>query len=330
MKVGVLCGGKSYEHEISIVTALDVMRFIDDGYLLYLNKNNDVFYYKNPNNILKKNGKAYKDIKTLYKSLKLDLIILCVHGRGMEDGTAQVILDYYDIPYIGTSLEGSYICMDKELTDLKLIKSNLPSVRKNTYHPTDDIKIDNYPKIVKPARSGSSLGITVIRNDEELKTALEKVMLYDDKIIIEDYIEHHFEYSVAVFKTYEIKCSKIEIIKSNNDIFDYNEKYINRKKGVKREFLKDVRLINEIEEIAKEIYKNFELSGIIRIDFLADNKNLYVNEINTIPGSLANYMFDDFKSILTDLMNNKMYETKTKIRENTSINKEIVLLNTKK
>ncbi len=331
MKIAILSGGRSPEHEISIITALDIYQKLDKAYFLYLTKNNELYYYKKPSidKILKNKGKKITFKKHKVGNIRLDLIVMATHGKYAEDGHLSAILDFYEIPYLGSNMEASCLGMDKELTDLLLRHNNITTVNKKSYFKGDYIEIDNYPVIIKPARSGSSLGISVVKKEEDLGKALNLAYLYDEKIIVETYLPNAVEYAMALYKTEEIKFSKIEIVQSNHEFFDYNEKYKSRRKGKNHFYLDDINKVKELEEIGALIYKIFELEGIVRIDFLEQNGVLYVNEINTIPGSLSNHMFDNFENVINRLIKSKLYDIKKQIIKKESISEDILYLNSK-
>lgn len=332
MKIGLLCGGCSSEHEISIVSALDLYKKIKNSVFLYLDKDNDLYYIKNPTikKIMKKKGKKIRFEKGKIKGVKTDILISLVHGRGVEDGVISAILDFYEIPYIGSKMPSSNLLMDKEITDLILKKYNINSLDKITIYSSEDVENIEYPVIVKPARAGSSLGVKVSFNEEELNACINEAFLYDDKVVLEKYLEDYKEFSVALCKSSEFHISKVEIIDKSGLIFDYNEKYKNRTKGFVHKFLKDGDLKDKIIDISKKVYEIFECKDIVRIDFLYSNNFLYVNEVNTIPGSLSHYMFDDFKLILEKLIKQELYNFNKRKQKKNLLNEEILLLNSKK
>jgi D-alanine-D-alanine ligase len=319
INVGILFGGKSVEHDISIITALQIYENIDKNKYnvipLYLNHNNEIYTGKKYFDLetYKKPIKDKPYILTFYngthilqsltqkfkKRVKIDVIFSSVHGMGTEDGTLAGYLEFIGIPYTSPSILGSSICQDKAYTKevLKSInvncleyivindenKMNLLSLTKNL----------TYPKIIKPAHLGSSIGISVVNNQEQLIKEIQKALVYDNKIIIETFLENFKEYNIAVYKRKNnYLTSSIEIISKENTIFDFDEKYINHHKDMKHQILQNENLIKQIEEIAVKAYQHLELSGVVRFDFI-EKDQLYLNEINTIPGALANYLFKD-------------------------------------
>ena len=319
LNVGILFGGRSVEHDISIITAMQVYENIDKNkynvIALYLNHNNELYTgskyfdletYKTP--IVDKpyilvsyqGGYVLQSInKKFKKRVKIDVIFNSVHGMGVEDGTTAGMLEFLGIPYTSSSILSSSICQDKAYTKeiLKDINVNVLDYlvisneqKLNLINLTKDL---NYPKIIKPAHLGSSIGISIVTNQQELIKEIQKAFVYDNKVIIEDYIENFKEYNIAAYKRKnKIITSSIEVINKQNDIFDFNEKYINHHKEAKHQIVKDENLINQISDIVKKAYEHLELNGVVRFDFI-ENDQLYLNEINTIPGALANYLFKE-------------------------------------
>lgn len=319
LNVGILFGGKSVEHDISIITALQVYENIDklkyNIIPLYLTSRNEIYtgkkYFK-----LDTYKKAIKDnphILTFYKGAhilqslgkkfqkrkKIDVIFNCVHGKGLEDGTIAGFLEFIAIPYTSSSILPSALSQDKDISKNILTKINIPVLESTVVTEENKTKIYelinnlNFPQIIKPAHLGSSIGINVAENIEEAVKHIQKALCYDNKVILEPYLENFKEYNIAVYKRKnKYIFSSIEEITKANQIFDFNEKYINHHKDMNHVIIKDLELIKLIQEEALKIYQKFELSGIVRLDFIYKDK-LYLNEINTIPGAMANYLFKD-------------------------------------
>ena len=258
------------------------------------------------------------------------MILLVLHGAEAEGGQIQALLKFYDIPFIGSDMKSSVLGMDKELTYLKLKSDSINTIDKKTFYDIKDVSVDTYPVIVKPARSGSSIGINVCNDERELLNCAKEAFKYDSKIIVEIYLDNFREFSMALYKTKEFHYSKAEEIINVDKIFDYDQKYKNRSKGFLHKFLDEKELVSEIKNISTKIYNSFQVDGIVRIDFLYYDNVLYVNEINTLPGSLSNYLFDDFSSVINDITRHYLYGYKTRKRDNNLINEEILRLNSKK
>lgn len=330
LKIGVLCGGNSSEHEISIISALDLLKRNNDYKFLYLTKENEIYYIKNPtiDNILSLKGRRVFFNNSGFKGIKLDFVILTVHGKNAEDVMGG-ILDFYKIPYLGSSIYPSIMAMDKELTYLKLKQMNIDTLDKIVLHKGSDFNINKYPVIIKPARSGSSIGINVVHNREDAVNWMNTAYKEDNKIIIEPFIENMVEFCVGFCKDTDVIMSRVEVIHNQKEFFDYDEKYKNRKEDFKHDYLSDDAIIDKIYQIGKTIYNNFEFEDIIRIDFIYSNDKLYVNEINSIPGSLGLYLFED-KNLLDKLIKNKyrVYYQHNQIKK--ELDRDLIGLNSKK
>ena len=359
LTVGILFGGRSVEHDISIITALQIYESIDKNKYnvipLYLNHNNEIYTglkyfdidtYKKPitdkPHILTFYNDTYilKSITQKFKKrVKIDLIFNSVHGMGVEDGTIAGYLEFIGIPYTSPSILGSSICQDKAFTKTIIKDLNIPVLdyivikndqKLNLLKITQDLK---YPKIIKPAHLGSSIGISVVNNQEELIKEIQKAFVYDNKIIIEDFLENFKEYNVAIYeRKNQYIISSIEIIQKENKIFDFDEKYINHHKEQTHQILKDEELINKINNIVIKAYDYLELSGVVRFDFI-EKDELYLNEINTIPGALANYLFKDKNlsfSVLIDEQIKEAIFTSTKRKRLIKTFNSSVLNNTTK
>lgn len=343
MNILVLFGGESVEHEISIITASQVMNALSVNYTvipLYISKENKFYYsrdflnletFKNINKylnkkyevkIIKKDKCNYLKLNGLRKSVYFDMAFPVVHGKGMEDGTLLSYLQFKKIPTIANSLSFYALAQNKALT--KRVLNDLKI--KNTYFielaNKEEIKLlkgMKFPVIVKPNTLGSSIGIKKVNNEDELQRAVDEAFSYDSKVIVEQFLNSSKEYNISVTnKGGKIITSHIEEVVKVDDILDYKQKYEGKEvsKGIantKRIFPakieKDVK--KKMEEIAKNIYKRFEAKGVIRIDFLFWENELYVNEINSIPGSYAFYLWKgkmDFVELLDCVIDNSKRE----------------------
>ena len=345
-RVGVIFGGESVEHEVSIITAIQAMNKMDEEKYeivpIYITKNrewytgdmlrdidvyqdfnliknystNVVLYYKNGSYVLQsKKGLFKKTIK------EIDIAFPIVHGTNVEDGVLQGYLQTIGIPYVGSNVYASVAGQDKAIMKDIWKSANLPMTKYIWFYDVDYredseavIKKVNklkYPVIVKPATTGSSVGISVCENNEKLKEGIDEAIQYDSKIIVEEVVENLKEVNIAVMGNYEHqKTSEIEEVLSGNKFLTYNDKYIGGGKGKLKGGFKiptkasskgmasanrklpadlDKEMKEEIETIAKDAFKVLGSSGNSRIDFLVDqdSQKVYINEINSIPGSLA-------------------------------------------
>lgn len=317
MRIMVIFGGKSVEHEVSIISGYQVMGELKDYdlYPVYVTKDNEMIYvpnvkiedYKNENYILKK-GKKINLRKKGFNKYDIDICINVMHGTNGEDGLMASILEYYNIPYTSSHYIGASVGQDKvfmkdilKVNNIKVIDYEyIYDYQINTYVP----KIE-YPLIIKPSRLGSSVGIKKITNSTELYDGLKECFRLDNKVIIEKYIDNIREINCAFIGDHEnVLHSNIEEIINDNDILNYNDKYDSKLSGTKRIIpakINDV-IKNKVIELGNKVMNILNLSGVIRIDYIISNDEIYINEVNTIPGSLAMYLFDNKKEMLQKLM----------------------------
>ncbi len=301
MNVGILFGGNSLEHEISIISAFQVKNRIKDKYnviMIYSDFNSNIHNASRCSlNSFKR--KKIKHLRKTYfkkngiKNKKIDVMILLGHGENSEDGVFQGLMRYYSIPYIGSDLFASSVSIDKWLTYL-FLKNDILMLEKINYCENDFLenKKINYPlMIIKPRYGGSSIGIKVCKK-EEAYPILGKLIYEYKNVIIEPFIENVMEYTQAISNNY---ISKIEVIRKNK-FYDFKEKYSSDNKLIAKEFIID----QELDKLSRKIYKLINASGIIRIDYFKINNKYYLNEINTLPGAMGSYLFDNFIEVLED------------------------------
>lgn len=258
---------------------------------------------------------------------KIDVAFPVVHGTNVEDGTLQGYLEMMKIPYVGSDILGSAIGMDKVIMKKVLRESGIPTVDYVSFYSKDWYK-DNqailakiekdikFPVIVKPANLGSSVGIKKVKNMSELEEAVFLAQTFSKKILIERMIQSLKEINCSVLGDYEkVEASVCEEPISSDEILSYKDKYLNKggTKGmsaIKKKLPADIpedqtRLI---QSLAKETFKILGCSGVARVDFLIDKETnrVYVNEINTIPGSLSFYLWEatgkPFSQLIDDLI----------------------------
>lgn len=339
--IAVFFGGISCEHDVSVITGVLTLNSLDktlfnpvpvyiskSGEWLYGESLNDVSFYKNNDFSKLKRVTLSSGENTLYiKGRKLKKLcdvfcaINCIHGLNGEDGTLSGLLRLHNIALVGSGLYSSSLSMDKAFTKtvLKGLKvSALPCV---TLYKDDFLKDKedavslaleeiSYPLIVKPANLGSSIGVSVVDSNENFISALDKAFTYDDKVIVEKYLENFKEYNCACYKDKDgLKVSKVERPLSVDKILSFKDKYECYTGSLDREFPANIpeKLTKKIQLTTEKVYKNCDFSGIVRIDYLYCQDKLYLNEINSVPGSLAYYLFTDtlkgFTDILTKLIN---------------------------
>ncbi|HCF38623.1 MAG TPA: D-alanine--D-alanine ligase [Thermosipho africanus] len=323
INVGLFFGSKSVEHEISIITAHQVLNFVDKNKYniipIYITKDGkwltgkileDLENFKNLERLEKKakqiSSISAKDGKLILhssiKKITIDVCLLTFHGSNGEDGSIQGMLEFLNVPYTGCGMYSSMYTMDKVITKLILKEKNIPVVDflyTNKKNYTNDFlnhckEVLEYPMIVKPARLGSSIGVKKVNDKGELEKAIEVAFSFDEKVIVEKWIDSR-ELNCAVMGYKNIVVSEIEEIKKQKDFFDYNEKYVQKGKKFSNHIIPapiDENLKNTIKSIARDTFNALECHGNIRIDFLLSKDNkIYVNEVNSIPGALSYYLW---------------------------------------
>lgn len=364
IKVGVIYGGESVEHEVSVISAMQAMNKLDQEKYeiipIYITKDRewytgemlkDIEVYQDLSLIKKygknvvlycNNGSFVLQKKTFPKSVvaEVDIILPIVHGTNVEDGGLQGYLQTIGVPFVGSDVYASVVGQDKVFMKDIWKNAKLPMTDYVWFYDVDykqdsDAVIEKveklaYPVIVKPATTGSSVGIAVCSKREELVEAIDDAIQYDKKILVEEVVENLKEVNIAVMGNYEHqKVSEIEEVLSGNKFLTYADKYIGDGKGklkgakvpmkgtskgmasANRKLPAELpdKVRKEVEEVAVEAFKTLGSSGNSRIDFLVDEKKnkVYINEINSIPGSLAFYLWEakgiDFSTVLDEMIN---------------------------
>lgn len=275
IKIGVLYGGRSAEHEVSINSARNII----DA----LNKKK---YIITPI-LIPKNGKF--DIESLRK---LDVVFPVLHGTYGEDGTMQGLFKILNLPFVGVSVLGSALGMDKEIAKRLMNEKGIKNAKFITLYKGEKLSYEKASKIlgkimfVKPANAGSSVGVSKVENKKDWTNALNEAFLYDDKILIEEMIIGR-ELECAVLGNEKPIASTVGEVIVENDFYSYDAKYINENKAkikIPAENLSK-KDIQRIQKIALEVFKILSCEGLARVDvFLKKNGEIYVNEINTMPG----------------------------------------------
>ncbi len=372
--IGIIIGGKSVEHEVSIITGLQVLENIDKSIyeprIIYIQKDgkwyagdglHDINNYKAKNfsyayEVLPgfKNGKLmlypHPDIKQgffgkKYPTYEIDVVFPAVHGTNTEDGALHGMFQINGVPCAFGSVLSSAVGMDKVVMKKVFESNNLPIVDYTWFYRSsfedskkeilDTIEKIGYPLIVKPANLGSSVGISKANNYDELLFAIEVAMSYDRKILVEKCVESVREINCAVMG-YEnnLTASLCEEPVGWKEFLTYEDKYVNKKKDAsesKRRIPADIdkEVETAIKNYAKEVFRAVDCCGDARIDFLYDGNNIYVNEINTIPGSIAFYLWEGMGISFTDLVSRiiELAEIQNEQRKGNIISYDIDLLN---
>lgn len=367
IKVGVIFGGESAEHEVSIISAIQAINKMNeekyDIIPIYITKDRQWYtgamlkdidsyqdlslikkYATNVVLVEKNNRFILQKKKGLFKRevAEIDIAFPIVHGTNVEDGVLQGYLQTIGIPFVGPNTYAGVVGQDKVFMKAIFEKEDFP-LSKYVWFYDSEYKTDKdevlkkisklkYPLIVKPATTGSSIGISYAEDEAKLCEAIDDAINYDTKILVEEVVENLKEVNISVLGNYEHqKLSVIEEVNGHNKFLTYEDKYIGGGKtkakfGVKsvpsckgskgmlsasRKIPADLsdKLKEEVETVAKKAFKALGSSGCCRIDFLIDSKKnkVYVNEINSIPGSLAFYLWEplgkDYTELLDDMIN---------------------------
>jgi D-alanine-D-alanine ligase len=337
--VGILFGGRSVEHDVSIVTGHQVMRAFDPQ------------QYQTVPIYIDRAGKWYSgdplfDLKTFEKDVasvsgveevvlspntnhhgllinplasgifaksrvrRLDVVFPALHGTHGEDGTVQGLLELADIPYVGCGVLASALANDKILTKIVLSQNRIPVVDAVTFtreewqqSPDKTIghilSVLKYPVFVKPATLGSSIGISRASDDESLRLAIEIALNFDRRVLIEQALTECVEINCAVLGSdHDISASVLEQPISWEQFLSFEEKYLRGSEGMKsaeRVIPAPLppQVAAQIQEIAIRAFQSIDGRGTARIDFLVKGDEIYLNEINTMPGSLAFYLWQE-------------------------------------
>lgn len=304
IKLGLIYGGVSTEHEVSISSYESIIKNIDkDKYDItsfYISKDGTWFT----------DGKRTKEV---FNSLKeMDCIFPILHGKNGEDGSIAGMLEIIGVSYVGCKTLSSAICMDKVITKKLLEKANI-SVAKymfikklndNFYWVQDnydyvlldkeilDLSVStilNYPVVVKPSRSGSSVGVSVANDYLELENAINEASIYDEKILIEEFIDGK-ELEVAVLGNNDLTVSNIGQVIPDEIVYSYNSKYKKNSKTVVLNTIEE-NLESKIKNIVLTTYKVLDCSGLARVDMFLIGNEILVNEVNTMPGFTSISMY---------------------------------------
>lgn len=362
--VAVVFGGRSVEHEVSIITGMQIVenmdkskynpipiyitkegKFLSGDYLRDFTtfKNNDfskateVFFkgYAEDHNLYtfekEKAGLFSKEVMNLKVVSKIDIIFPALHGTYGEDGSIQGLFELMNIPYVGCGVMSAAVGMDKVIMKKVFQSENIPMTdyfyfyrdewknKDGIIKKAEDLR---YSLFVKPANLGSSVGISKATDRKSFEKAVEVALNYDRKILVEKAVENPREINAAVLG-YEgdILVSECEEPTGWTEFLSYEDKYVgdgktkgtgmkNQKKNLPADIKDSVK--EEIQKYAKLAFRAIDGMGDARIDFLLDGDKVYVNEINTLPGSIAFYLWEESNIKFTDLITKLIELSKTR------------------
>jgi D-alanine-D-alanine ligase len=328
MKVAIVFGGVSFEHEISIVSSI-AMKDVLHEELVYIFLDEHREFYHIPTDVMKsklfssgeykkfdkvtivKNGFVKKSgFLNKEKNIDFDVVLNLSHGGDGEDGILSSVLDFYNIPFIAPRTEACVVSSNKFLTKGYADSVNVKTLDYQYYTKGDKVVVDTFPVIVKPVKLGSSIGVSIVKTQEELEYSLDVAFEFDNAIIIEPFISGVKEYNLAGTRVNgEFTFSIIEE-PQKAEFLDFDKKYLDFSRTEKAvEVDLGEELNSKLKVSFQRIYNNLFEGSIIRCDFFVVDNEVYLNEINSIPGSMANYLFSDFsglfKSVATNLPKKK-------------------------
>lgn len=297
-------------------------------------------------NLFKSQEKLVLESKNILskKEIDIDFIFPSFHGLLGEDGTIQGLAEFFGVPYCGCGIYASSVAIDKSLTKKFLNSLNLPTTNFLTFNKEkwtenkDDVikqinKTLQIPLFVKPTRLGSSIGISKVKKMEELEDALELAFYYDTNIIIENSIENVIDLTCAVLSDgKEIIVSEVQESLFESDLFDYNVKYLegggaqtgNSESNLIIPANISDKFTKRIKSYSKQIFKEIDANGTARIDFLLNNKTeeLFVNEINTLPGTLYHHLWNKSGVTIENVLERILKNGFLRFEESKKINKD--------
>jgi D-alanine-D-alanine ligase len=303
--VGLFFGGISNEADISIISAKNIIKYFDykkyNLVLVYWHKNNQFYILKNADeikNISEQDKINIGDFSTLF-----DVALPITHGKYGEDGALQGLFEIQKVPYCGCRVLSSSLCMDKAVFKTFLAGHKINQVNFDFIDLRDKkqsevekwiAKIKNnftLPVYIKPANSGSSVGINKVTDFKNLKKAVRDAARHDDKILAEQGLVTPREIEVAVLGNDELTISDPGELVLDGAFYDFDEKYEKNRTQVAIPAKLDSKTKQKIQNLAEKVYHLCDCKGFARVDFFITNNKVYLNEINTLPGFTDISMF---------------------------------------
>ena len=369
IRVGVFFGGKSVEHEVSVISGLQAYNSFNrekyEPIAIYITKENelytgeaiaDIANYKNIPELLKKSTRVFfmyeqnklqliqYPVKKFGSSVaaEIDVAFPVVHGANVEDGSLQGFLRHHNIPFVGCDVMASAVTMDKYVMKTVLKDNDIPvldcvTLNVKEYQREEETAYTRveeriaYPVIIKPVNLGSSVGIKVAKDREGLREALEYAFTFGPKVLVERAIMNLREINCAVLGDYEqAQASECEEPISSDEILSYEDKYVAGSKTgsegmrtARRELPANLtpEKREEIRQMAVKTFQVLNCNGVSRIDFMIDRDTdqVYVNEINPIPGSLAFYLWEALGKPYAELLDDMIKLALKREREEKSL-----------
>jgi D-alanine-D-alanine ligase len=305
LRIAVLTGGRSSEHEVALNSARSVIESLDPGryetVTVEIGRDGAWQLPRAGRGELARNGGSSAaelvPVSTgrVPETLReVDVVFPVLHGPFGEDGTVQGLLELANVPYVGAGVTASALCMDKDLMKAVLRDRGIPVTRNVVVRASERARAENpfgYPVFVKPARLGSSVGISKARSPEELRAGLELALRHDEKVLIEEFVTG-VEVECGVLGNEQPTASVPGEIVTGSDWYDYSAKY--DEGGM--ELIVPPRLpedqVRRVQDVSVQAFVATECEGMARVDcFVRDDGEVLVNELNTIPGFTATSVY---------------------------------------
>ena len=341
--IAVFFGGVSVEHDVSVITGVLTCNSLDKAFSVvpvYVDKSGEWFTGESlldPDNFIRLDYKRLTRVtlisgsnalfavrgKKFKQICVLSAAINCMHGERGEDGSLAGVLKMCGIANVSPDIYSSALAMDKTLTKraLKGIAKTLPYAFTESVKEAEEINLPfDYPVIVKPACGGSSIGVKVAEDKDELSRAVGFALRFGKRVIIEPCLKDFTEINCAAYRRPDgIKVSECEMPVRRTDYLTFSDKY----ESGKRVFPADIpqKISDKIKKITEKVYDTFGFTGVIRIDYFLKDDTVYLNEINSVPGSLAYYLFSDTLAGFTEMLNEMLEVARINFAEDNTLKK---------
>ena len=302
LRVAVVMGGRSSEHEISLASAASVLEALDparyETVTVEIGRDGRWALGSGALAELERDGRSAAETLPVPTSQvpatlgEVDVVFPVLHGPFGEDGTVQGLLELANVPYVGAGVTASALCMDKDLFKSVLRDNGIPVTQSVTLREPDSFENPfGFPVFVKPARLGSSVGITKARSDDELRAGIELAFSHDEKVLVEEFVTG-VEVECSVLGNLEPIASIPGEIVANADWYDYSAKYDEGGMDLVIPPRVPQEAIDRVQEVSVQAFRVTECEGMARADcFVREDGEVLVNELNTIPGFTATSVY---------------------------------------
>ena len=342
----ILFGGQSAEHEISIISARNIFKAIDEKLykpILVGVSRTGCFYKISPSlfetisqiDDSEVDGKhlvnfARHPDRTEIDNIKIDSVFCIIHGQSGEDGIMPGLCEAYNLPYVGCNVLSSAMCMDKEITKIIAMQNEIPVTEYTVFNEENIPKYDECvsqvvsPFFMKIANLGSSIGVYKIKSEDDYNEKIKTIWKFGTKALVESAVHNPQEVEIAVFESNNkiVTSDVLGEIKPNHEFYSYEAKYLDPN-GADLIIPANVstNVAERIKEMAIKIFKTFHCNGLARIEFLVNGEDKFFNEINTLPGftniSMYPMLFQksgmEYSELITNLIESSFTKKKVSV-----------------